>query len=110
MQNKSDPSRREWRTVGNITVDQSTVNTILYIGADQVPDYIVYDGRDGPYGMPDQQITPDSRPLMYMTNSGKHRFRVATNIAPPFVIESTKLDNNTCLTGDFCLKVSLLIY
>ena len=85
--------------MGNITVDQSVVNTILYIGADQVPDYIAYDG-------PDEPFAADARPLVYMTNSGKHRFRVATTFAPPFVIESTKLDNNTCLTGDFCLKVS----
>ena len=87
----------EWRPVGNITVEAATVNTILYIGADQVPSYISLDGPE---------FAPNSRPTLYMTNSGKHRFRVVTNIAPPFVIESTKLDNNTCLTGDFCLKVS----
>ncbi|KAH9408177.1 Glutamate receptor ionotropic, NMDA 3A, partial [Tyrophagus putrescentiae] len=86
----------EWRPVGNITVEAATVNTILYIGADQVPSYISLDGPE---------FAPNSRPTLYMTNSGKHRFRVVTNIAPPFVIESTKLDNNTCLTGDFCLKI-----
>lgn len=90
--------RSEWRPVGNITVESATVNTILYIGADQVPSYISLDGPE---------FAPYSRPTLYMTNSGKHRFRVVTNIAPPFVIESTKLDNNTCLTGDFCLKVSV---
>ena len=102
---KDDIRKSEWRSVGNVTADQATVNTILYIGADKVPDYIMYDGPDGPNYRPDSQNNPESRPLMYMTNSGKHRFRVVTNIAPPFVIESTKLDNNTCLTGDFCLKV-----
>ncbi|KAI2809655.1 Glutamate receptor ionotropic, NMDA 3A [Blomia tropicalis] len=102
---KDDIRKSEWRSVGNVTADQATVNTILYIGADKVPDYIMYDGPDGPNYRPDSQNNPESRPLMYMTNSGKHRFRVVTNIAPPFVIESTKLDNNTCLTGDFCLKI-----
>lgn len=102
---KRDLRKSEWKRVGNVTMEQATVNTILYIGADQVPDYIVYDGHEGPYATDGSE---DPRPLMYMTNSGKHRFRVATNIAPPFVIETTKLDNNTCLTGDICLKVSSL--
>ncbi|CAG2162867.1 unnamed protein product [Oppiella nova] len=69
-------SAQEWRVIGNITKDNATINTIRYIGH-----------------------TSD------VLTSGKHRFRIATNIAPPFVIESSKLDNNTCLTGDFCLQI-----
>ncbi|XP_054162601.1 glutamate receptor ionotropic, NMDA 3A-like [Oppia nitens] len=67
---------KEWKVIGNITKDNATINTIRYIGH-----------------------TSD------VFATGKHRFRIATNIAPPFVIGSTKLDNNSCLTGDFCLKV-----
>lgn len=105
---RNNQTRSEWRMVGNVTGEQATVNTILYIGADQVPDYIVYDGQDNGPSRPDNTgPDSDSRPLMYMTNSGKHRFRVVTNIAPPFVIESTKLNNNTCLTGEICLKVCM---
>lgn len=70
---------KEWKVVGNITKDNATINSVRYIG--------------------------DSSKEFHAFSTGKHRFRVATNIAPPFVIESTKLDNNTCLTGDFCLKV-----
>ena len=70
---------KQWKVIGNISQENATINTIRYIG----------DTSD-------------------VFTSGKHRFRIATNIAPPFVIESTKLNNNTCLTGDFCLKVGLI--
>jgi hypothetical protein len=75
----TDSHTKEWKVVGNITKDNATINSIRYIG--------------------------DTSNEFHAFSSGKHRFRVVTNIAPPFVIESTKLDNNTCLTGDFCLKV-----
>lgn len=92
----------QWRVVGNISQSKATVNTIRYIGMENAANYILYDGGEGPEGAP--PLTGDKR---LGSNSGRHRFRVVTNIAPPFVIESTKLDNNTCLTGDFCLKVSV---
>lgn len=97
--------RSVWKQVGNITQNEATVNTIHYIGAEQVPNYVWYhDGTNG-QSDPDNQASVVKRPLMSFPSSGMPRFRVATNIAPPFVIESTKLDNDTCLTGDFCLKV-----
>lgn len=96
----------EWRTVGNVTYGHATVNTIQYIGADQIPEYITLEAQQSDDIRRQFENLLKRRPLVNRSHSGKHRFRVATNIAPPFVIESTKLDNNTCLIGDFCLKVT----
>ena len=98
-----------WKPVGNISLTETNIATIQYIGADRVPDYVLYDtatGNSSKAFVAGSEAAPSIRPDMYLMNSGKHRFRVVTNIAPPFVIESTKLDNQTCLTGELCLKVS----
>lgn len=90
-------SSSEWRIVGNVSNERAIVNTIQYMGSDHMPQYDLYESQ--------KEQRAHQRPVINMANTGKHRFRVVTNIAPPFVIESTKLDNNTCLTGEFCLKV-----
>lgn len=71
-----------WKIVGNITNDNITINTLRYIG--------------GTYNE------------HFAISGGKHRFRIVTNIAPPFVQLSTKLDNYTCLSGELCLEVQQL--
>ena len=39
------------------------------------------------------------------TSSSRQRFRVVTSRSPPFVQESTRMVNGTCLTGVKCLRV-----
>ena len=70
----------EWKVVGNITEeDGPIINTI------RLPS------------------TPSTSGGGHET---KHRFRVVTGIAPPFVQESTRLDNGSCLMGVPCLRVN----
>lgn len=95
----------QWRLVGSITREHTNVNTIMYIGSEKLPNYVMYAANSNEPVVDELIDLIQPRPSARMTNSGKHRFRVVTNIAPPFVIESTKLDNKTCLIGDFCLKV-----
>ncbi|XP_075679990.1 LOW QUALITY PROTEIN: uncharacterized protein LOC113796915 [Dermatophagoides pteronyssinus] len=127
----STTTKNRWNIVGNITFDRANINTIIYIGSEQtkLPNYIVYaenmnqqqrQQKQQPSQQQQQNIIVDNHDDSGGGNNGgvnggkggggggggKPRFRVVTNIAPPFVIESTKLDNNTCLIGDFCLKVS----
>ena len=127
----STTTKNRWNIVGNITFDRANINTIIYIGSEQtkLPNYIVYaenmnqqqrQQKQQPSQQQQQNIIVDNHDDSVGGNNGgvnggkggggggggKPRFRVVTNIAPPFVIESTKLDNNTCLIGDFCLKVS----
>ena len=107
----NNPNQRTtsvWVPVGNISLTETRIATIQYIGAQRVPDYVLYDSAIGNISqsfIAGNEAALSIKPEMYMTNSGKHRFRVVTNIAPPFVIESTRLDNQTCLTGELCLKV-----
>nr|XP_046909158.1 glutamate receptor ionotropic, NMDA 2B-like isoform X1 [Dermatophagoides farinae] len=137
-------SKNKWHKIGNITYDQANLNTIMYIGMDKLPNYVLYatnmnhqkqyhhhHHHHHHHHQQQQNIVVDNNEEMTVnidnidddhfttlhmssgsgsgsstsSSSGKPRFRVVTNIAPPFVIESTKLDNNTCLIGDFCLKV-----
>ncbi|XP_075590916.1 uncharacterized protein LOC124490664 [Dermatophagoides farinae] len=136
-------SKNKWHKIGNITYDQANLNTIMYIGMDKLPNYVLYATNMNhqkqyhhyhhhhQHHQQQQNIVVDNNEEMTVnidnidddhfttlhmssgsgsgsstsSSSGKPRFRVVTNIAPPFVIESTKLDNNTCLIGDFCLKV-----
>lgn len=77
-----NPRKLEWKVVGNVTrQDGAVINTI--------------------------QLSPST---IHSPSSGgsKHRFRVVTGIAPPFVQESTRLENGSCLTGVPCLRVRLL--
>lgn len=98
----------QWRLVGSITREHTNVNTIMYIGSEKLPNYVMYAANSNEPVVDELTNLIQPRPSARMANSGKHRFRVVTNIAPPFVIESTKLDNKTCLIGDFCLKVKIL--
>lgn len=82
VSNPSNSHGKQWKIVGNITKHNVTLNTLRYIGG------------------------PSSEYVSLV--AGKHRFRVVTAIAPPFVRLATKLDNNTCLTGVFCLQVIVL--
>lgn len=71
----------EWKVVGNITKgDGPIINTIR---------------------LPSTPTTSSGG------HESKHRFRVVTGIAPPFVQESTRLDNGSCLMGVHCLRVRL---
>lgn len=77
-----NPRMLQWKMVGNITQqDGAIINTI--------------------------QLSPST---IHSPSSGgsKHRFRVVTGIAPPFVQESTRLENGSCLTGVPCLRVRIL--
>lgn len=74
----------EWKIVGNITQDDGPIiNTI------QLPSTSSTSGGG---------------------HESKHRFRVVTGIAPPFVQESTRLVNGSCLTGVPCLRVTLFTF
>ena len=69
---------KEWKVVGNVTRYNATLDAIRFI----------------------------NRPSSEKTNHpSKHNFRVATAIAPPFVMESGKFENESCLLGTPCLKV-----
>ena len=74
----------EWKIVGNITQDDGPIiNTIR---------------------LPSTPSTSGGG------HESKHRFRVVTGIAPPFVQESTRLDNGSCLMGVPCLRVTLFTF
>ena len=76
----SDSNSKVWLTVGNITRYNSSLSTIQFIE----------EGKTNTLAGP---------------SFSKHRFRVVTGLAPPFVHLSTRLANETCLTGVACLKV-----
>lgn len=70
---------KEWKVVGNVTKHNATLDAIRFI----------------------------SRPSSERNyNPAKHHFRVATAMAAPFVQESSKFENESCLMGTPCLKVS----
>lgn len=77
----SHPFGKEWKAVGNVTRINATLDAIRFI----------------------------ARPAEEKSFSpAKHNFRVATAFAPPFVEESGKFENESCLMGTPCLKVGLL--
>lgn len=45
-----------------------------------------------------------------MFHPQRNLFRVVSAVAPPFVQESTRIENATCLTGVTCLRVSLSLF
>lgn len=53
----------------------------------------------------DDNLTSTSKLKLFI----KNEYRIVTAIAPPFIQETTKMENSTypCLTGVPCLKVSL---
>jgi hypothetical protein len=55
------------------------------------------------------EISYKSRSSRVSSGKQKNLFRVVTAVAPPFVQESTRIENRTCLTGVICLRVSLTI-
>lgn len=69
---------KEWKAVGNVTRYNATLDAIRFIAR------------------------PSSERSM---SPAKHNFRVATALAPPFVQESVKFENESCLIGNPCLKV-----
>lgn len=71
---------KEWKVVGNITRFNATLDAIRFINKPAT--------ADRGHGHP-----------------AKHTFRIATSISPPFVQESGKFENETCLVGTPCLKV-----
>jgi hypothetical protein len=71
---------KEWKLVGNVTRYNATLDAIRFIAR-----------------------PADERNM----NPAKHNFRVATAFAPPFVEESGKFENESCLMGTPCLKVSI---
>lgn len=76
--------KMEWRVVGNITMeDGPIINTI------QLP------------STSSSSLSSKSG----QSQGSKHRFRVVTGNAPPFVQESTRLQNGSCLAGVHCLRV-----
>lgn len=74
----------EWKMVGNITQQDGAIINTIQLSASTIH-------------------SPSSA-------GSKHRFRVVTGIAPPFVQESTRLENGTCLTGVPCLRVRILYF
>lgn len=69
---------KEWKVVGNVTRHNATLDAIRFIAR------------------------PSSEKSQHPS---KHNFRVATAFAPPFVQESQKFENESCLYGTPCLKV-----
>lgn len=73
---------KEWKVVGNVTRYNATLDAIRFI----------------------------SRPSTERSfNPSKHHFRVATAMAAPFIQESSKFENESCLIGSPCLKVFSLL-
>lgn len=84
----TEVGKMEWKIVGNVTIeDGPIINTI------QLP----FTSSSSSSGEGDGG-----------KESAKHRFRVVTGIAPPFVQESTRLQNGSCLMGVHCLRVRTL--
>ncbi|XP_076353138.1 glutamate receptor ionotropic, NMDA 3A-like isoform X2 [Tachypleus tridentatus] len=67
-----------WKVLGNVSGPSVRLDAVLWLGA----------GRRAPW------------PL------GKQRFRVVTAFAPPFVQQSTRVSNGSCLMGIPCLQVT----
>ncbi|XP_076335681.1 glutamate receptor ionotropic, NMDA 3A-like [Tachypleus tridentatus] len=73
----SSEGNRHWHNIGNVSGSSVRLDTFLWIGAERV----------------------GARPI------GRQRFRVATNYNPPFVQQSTRVSNGSCLMGIPCLQV-----
>lgn len=69
---------KEWKVVGNVTRYNATLDAIRFIAR------------------------PSSERSM---NPSRHNFRVATVLAPPFIQETVKFENESCLIGRPCLHV-----
>ncbi|XP_022235866.1 glutamate receptor ionotropic, NMDA 3A-like, partial [Limulus polyphemus] len=73
----SSEGNRHWQNIGNVSGSSVRLDTFLWVGAERV----------GPWQV------------------GRQRFRVATNYNPPFVQQSTRVSNGSCLMGIPCLQV-----
>ncbi|XP_022248528.1 glutamate receptor ionotropic, NMDA 3A-like, partial [Limulus polyphemus] len=66
-----------WQIIGNVSGSSVRLDTVLWVGARRMGPWI----------------------------SGKQRFRVVTAHNPPFVQQSTRVSNGSCLMGIPCLQV-----
>lgn len=90
-----------WRLVGNISSDGKT-----FLERQSFPSYSESIPHLSSSFFP--QSKSSSFPPWTTRGGGfrKSRYRVVTAIAPPFVQESTRIRNASCLTGVPCLRVS----